>query len=523
MIWNRLSKSLALSGICTLLFGVVLKFMLFPKLLKWQMHTKINLKPGSDVRTLWSNVPFPIDFRIYLFNITNPDEIKNGKQPILREVGPYYFVEKHEKTNMLDHEKHDSVEYATKNTFNFKPENNGDLTGEEELIVPHIFMLSMIMATVRDKPSALPVVGKAINSIFKNPKNVFVKVKAMDLMFRGLPIDCSVKDFAGAAICGLLRGKMDELIVEDPDHFRFAIFGANNGTTSKNRIKILRGSKNQADIGRVIEFNGKKNISIWNDQYCDTLNGTDGYVFPPYLKENEDIYTFSPEICRSLNLYSIGASEVAGLYSNRYTAWLGDPSINPALKCYCPSTGCLKAGVMDLHKCTGIPLVASNPHFYRVHEDYLKMVDGLNPIKDKHETFIDFDLFSGTILQAKKRLQFNIMIRKLNRFKIMANFSEVLLPLFWIEEGIILPDEYMSNVKSLHNIVGIILWISVALVIVGLNCFVITIFVICRANKKVRNVIHSPQVGNNMKFSTTRPGPLVCKVNQLRPAKRHSA
>lgn len=45
-------------------------------------------------------------------------------------------------------------------------------------------------------------------------------------MFRGLPVDCSVKDFAGSAVCGMLRSKSDDLIVEDQNHFRFAIFGA---------------------------------------------------------------------------------------------------------------------------------------------------------------------------------------------------------------------------------------------------------------------------------------------------------
>lgn len=160
--------------------------------------------------------------------------------------------------------------------------------------------------------------------------------------------------------------------------------------------------------------------------------------------------------------------------------WLGDPNTDPSLKCYCPATGCLKAGVMDLQKCIGIPLVASNPHFQRVDEAYLKMVYGLYPnkvifviivlaklfigikthliiLKDKHETFIDLDLLTGTVVQARKRLQFSLMIRKLGRFKLMEKYPEALLPLFWIEEGFVLPDKYMKGVKMLQNIVGIVL------------------------------------------------------------------
>lgn len=34
------------------------------------------------------------------------------------------------------------------------------LTGEEELVLPHVFILAMVMATLRERPSAIPVVSK---------------------------------------------------------------------------------------------------------------------------------------------------------------------------------------------------------------------------------------------------------------------------------------------------------------------------------------------------------------------------
>jgi hypothetical protein len=71
-----------------------------------------------------------------------------------------------------------------------------------------------------------------------------------------------------------------------------------------------------------------------------------------------------------------------GLTLNRYTAFLGDPNTNPLQKCYCSAPDkCMKKGVMNLFKCAGVPLVASHPHFYLADEDYLTMVDGLNPSK----------------------------------------------------------------------------------------------------------------------------------------------
>jgi len=36
-------------------------------------------------------MPFPMDFRIYVFNVTNMQEVNSGDTPMLDEIGPYYF------------------------------------------------------------------------------------------------------------------------------------------------------------------------------------------------------------------------------------------------------------------------------------------------------------------------------------------------------------------------------------------------------------------------------------------------
>lgn len=55
------------------------------------MSQQIALRPGSEVRGLWSKLPWPLDFKIYLFNVTNAEEIEEGKKPKLQEVGPFFY------------------------------------------------------------------------------------------------------------------------------------------------------------------------------------------------------------------------------------------------------------------------------------------------------------------------------------------------------------------------------------------------------------------------------------------------
>ena len=69
-------------------------------------------------------------------------------------------------------------------------------------------------------------IGKAVDSIFKKPPSVFFKIKAQDILFNGLPIDCTVTDFAGKAVCSQLEGS--DLPNDGQNQYKFSIFGSVN-------------------------------------------------------------------------------------------------------------------------------------------------------------------------------------------------------------------------------------------------------------------------------------------------------
>lgn len=60
-------------------------------LIKIRFFKEMSLSKGTDMREMWRKVPFALDFNIYVFNCTNPEEIMKGGKPRVQEIGPYYY------------------------------------------------------------------------------------------------------------------------------------------------------------------------------------------------------------------------------------------------------------------------------------------------------------------------------------------------------------------------------------------------------------------------------------------------
>lgn len=75
----------------------------------------------------------------------------------------------------------------------------------------------------------LGLAAGAINAIFNNPKDIFWTGAAMDLMYNGIPIDCSSDDFNAKAVCSVFEGgevKTIEPIEGKEDFYKFSFFNA---------------------------------------------------------------------------------------------------------------------------------------------------------------------------------------------------------------------------------------------------------------------------------------------------------
>ena len=97
----------------------------------------------------------------------------------------------------------------------------------------------------------------------------------------------------------------------------------------------------------------------------------------------------------------------------------------------------------DLPK--GAPIALSYPHFYQADPSYQEAVIGLNPVKEKHQFYVDVFPDFGFPLAIRPRFQLNVVIKKDSSIPIMSNFvDELILPFLWAQDGFSEPSEPMA-------------------------------------------------------------------------------
>ncbi|KAM7343533.1 sensory neuron membrane protein 1-like isoform 1-T1 [Cochliomyia hominivorax] len=488
-----------LIGCAVLISVAIISILGFPKLMKIMIKKEINLKLNSETRQMWQNFPIPIMFSIYVFNVTNPQEVLTGDKPKLKEIGPFVFEEWKDKYDIEDIDNEDAVEFNMRNTFIFRPDLG--LSGKEFITMPHPLIQFIAIAIKREKPAMINMIAQGLQDLFQ-PKSAFIQVTFMELFFKGFMVDCSNEDsFAAGAIClnfhtGAIKGaeKLNET------HFLFSLLGASNHSDA-GRFKVSRGIRNNRMIGQVLEFEGEEELNVWPGEECNRLRGTDSTIFAPLMKPHEGLWAFSADLCRSLGPQFQKKVKYNGIQALRYTMDFGDVKNEPENQCFCKDypDDCPAKGTMDLSLCNETPMIASMPHFLNGDPKLLENIEGLQPSEEKHGIFIDFEIISGTPLSVAKRLQFNLDVEPVEELPVMSKLKPLVMPLFWIEEAVDLDKSFTDIIKSkvftTKKVVMIIMW---NFVVIGLCGAVFAgVMLYLRKNDLIQVTDIRSNVGNN--------------------------
>lgn len=49
------------------------------------------IKDGTEQYERWVDIPQPLHFKVYMFNVTNANEVLEGAIPKVQEIGPYIY------------------------------------------------------------------------------------------------------------------------------------------------------------------------------------------------------------------------------------------------------------------------------------------------------------------------------------------------------------------------------------------------------------------------------------------------
>lgn len=459
------------------------------------INSEITLRNGSHTFDWWRRPPVTPMMSIYVYNVTNADEFLNdGVKPVLNEVGPFVYREKWEKVNLQFH-GNGTVSFQQRKVYHFDPEASAG-SEDDLVIVPNIPMLS---ATSQSKHAAR-FLRLAMASI-------------MDIL--------KIKPFVEVSVGQLLWGYEDPLLKLAKDvvskdqklpYEEFGLLYGKNGT-SKDVVTIFTGKGDITRYGLINRYNGNSHMKHWTNDQCNSLEGSDGSLFPPGITQNTTLYVYEKDLCRRLPLVfqeEIEASGCHGVKGYRFSPPLdvfADIDSNPDNLCFCPSgPPCAPNGLFNVSLCQyDSPIMISFPHFYLADESFREAVEGISPPeKDKHQLYIDVQPEMGTALAARARVQINLAVSQVVDIKQVATFPDIIFPIMWFEEGIDSLPEEVLDLLYLATEIPPVVHSALAYGLIALGIFLLLVSLCCLVRSAGRQETLSLEASNH--FAKPKPG-----------------
>ncbi|KAI4536121.1 hypothetical protein MG293_013513 [Ovis ammon polii] len=113
-------------------------------------------------------------------------------------------------------------------------------------------------------------------------------------------------------------------------------------------------------------------------------------------------------------------------------------------------------------------------------EKFVSAIEGMQPNKEYHETFVDINPLTGVILRAAKRFQINVYVRKLDDFIETGNIQTLVFLVMYINESVLIDKETASRLKSVINTTLIVTNIPYIIMALGVFFGLIFTWLACR-------------------------------------------
>lgn len=90
---------------------------------------------GTEQYERWVHLPQPLHFKVYLFNVTNSEDVLKGAMPIVNEVGPYIYRQFRDKIVSNISPDESTVSFKTIQKFVFDSEASAPRTESDDVVM----------------------------------------------------------------------------------------------------------------------------------------------------------------------------------------------------------------------------------------------------------------------------------------------------------------------------------------------------------------------------------------------------
>ncbi|XP_037991073.1 lysosome membrane protein 2 isoform X1 [Motacilla alba alba] len=437
----------------------------FQTVVDLQVKQGTVLKNGTETFEAWEDPPPPVYMQFYFFNVTNPLEVLQGATPLVEEIGPYTYREYRPRVHIQFLDNGTKVSALNPKTYVFEPEKS---VGDPEVDLIRTVNIPAVTAMEWTRSTPLRFATEVLLLLYQ--ESLFTVRSVHELLW-------GYKDRLLSTI-HVLHPEIDPV---------FGLFSKMNGTDDGEYV-FLSGETNYLNFSRIVEWKGKESLSWWTTEACNMINGTDGTSFHPLISKDENIYIFSSDFCRSLFLVYDSSGAVAGVPTFRFvpsSMVFANTSVNPANAGFCvPAGNCPGTGVLNVSVCKqGAPIFLSAPHFYQADPKFVEDIEGMHPRKEYHETFLDINPLTGLVLQAAKRMQVNVHVRKLPEFFETGNIRTLIFPVMYINESVLIDEASASKLRHVLLEASVVTGIPFVIMALGIVFGIVFIVLACRSQR----------------------------------------
>ncbi|XP_054480454.1 platelet glycoprotein 4 [Anoplopoma fimbria] len=412
----------AVCGAVVAILGVVL-IPLGNSIIQGTVEKESVIEPGTTAYDNWAAAGAFVYRQFWFFDVQNPQEvIESGATPVVVERGPYTY----------------KTRYLAKENVTFHPNHTVSFL----LPLGAIFEPSMSVGPEEDKVTSLNLAVAAAYSLIP---------EGLHIMLENLIKSSNSSLFQHRTVNELLWGYTDPMLKNN-----LGLFSPYNGTYD-GVFNVYTGKDDISKVSTIDRWRGERNLTFWDDKYCNMINGTDASSFAPFVDKKTPLYFFSSDICRSVSASFEESLDLKGIEVYRFGLLqntLASPMVNPDNRCFCrdlkSTRNCTMAGVLDLSSCQNKrPVFISLPHFLYGSPYLQDAIKGLNPSKEHHATFLDVEPTTGFTLRFAKRIQMNMMYGPSNVITVLKKVKDyTIFPLAWMNETASLDDETAALIKG---------------------------------------------------------------------------